>query len=138
MDRINKGFTIIELIVVVSIIGVLATIVLTNASSYKGKAKDVVIKEDMNNFFHLAQEYFDSHGNYGGFCNDNSTQVLFDAIPAYEGKKVKICQHDANKLMVCAKLNFPEDRSKAWCVDASGTKKEISAGDCEQGNDTCP
>jgi len=138
MNRIDKGFTIIELIVVISIIGILATIVLTNVNSYKGKAKDAIIKEDMNQFFQLAQEYYNNHGNYGGFCTDSLTQRLFDAIPAYEGKKIKICQHDANRWMVCANLNFPEDRSSAWCIDAGGTKKEISADDCAQGNDVCP
>jgi prepilin-type N-terminal cleavage/methylation domain-containing protein len=134
----GAGFTIIELITVISIIGILGFIVLTNVNLFRAKAKDAAIKEDMNLFFHYAQEYYESHGNYGGFCEIDPAKSLFDILPAYNAKKVKVCQHNANNWMVCAQLNYPEDRSRAWCIDANGIKKEISSVDCDQGNDTCP
>jgi len=137
-DNFTAGFTIIELIVVISIIAVLASIVLINTSSVGNKARDAAIKEDMNSFSQLALGYYESHGNYGGFCEDAATERLFNSIPAYDEKKEKYCQHDSDDWMVCAQLNFPEDRSKAWCIDKSGIRKQIDSADCQQGLKTCP
>lgn len=137
-DKFITGFTIVELIVVIAIIAVLASVVLINTSSVGNKARDAAIKEDMNSFFQLALEYYEKHKNYGGFCEDDATQALFDSIPAYGEKKEKYCQHDSDDWFVCAQLNFPEDRSKAWCIDKSGIRKQIDSDDCRQGVTTCP
>jgi general secretion pathway protein G len=134
----HSGFTIIELVVVIAIIGVLSSIVIVKTSSIKNKARDAAIKEDMNSFSRLALDYFEDHGNYGGFCESLDAETLFDAIPAYDEKKEKICQHDSDDWLVCAQLNFPEDRSKAWCIDKSGIRKQIDSADCQQGMTTCP
>lgn len=134
----DKAFTIIELIVVIAIISVLTSIVLVNVNSIRNKARDATIKEDMTSFFKLATDYLEQHGSYGGFCEDEKTRELFDSIPAYDAKKEKYCQHDSDDWFVCAQLNFPEDRSKAWCIDKSGTKKQIESEDCKQGIKTCP
>lgn len=134
----NKAFTIIELLVVIAVVAVLASIVLVNVSSIKSKARDATIKADMTSFFKLALDYYEQHGNYGGFCEDQATGDLFDSIPAYNGKKEKYCQHDSDDWFVCAQLNFPEDRSKAWCIDKSGVKKQINSDECQQGVKECP
>jgi len=138
MEQKKKGFTIIELLVVIAIISVLAGIVIVNIGSLRNKARDATIKEDMTSFFKLASDYYEEHGNFGGFCEDDTTEFLFDSIPAFDEKKEKYCQHDSDDWMVCAQLNFPEDRSKAWCIDRSGIRKEIATDDCKQGIKTCP
>jgi len=127
------GFTIIELIVVIAIIAVLAGIVLVNVSSFSYKARDSAIKADMNVFFNLALDYVVSHGNYGGFCSSGNTEVekLFNTLPAYDNVKAKQCSADNNDWVICSKLNIPEDRSTAWCIDKSGVKKEITSAQCE-------
>ena len=133
----RKAFTIIELIVVVGIISVLASIVVFNVSSIRNRARDATIKENMSSFFKLASDYWELHGNYGGFCEYSEARKLFDSIPAFNDKKEKYCQHDSDEWMVCAQLNFPDDRSRAWCIDATGIRREISADDCKQGNKDC-
>ena len=47
-NHISKGFTIIELIVVIAIIAVLAGIVLVNVTQYINKSKDASIEADMD------------------------------------------------------------------------------------------
>lgn len=44
----SKGFTIIELVVVIAIIAILATIVLIGISGYINKSRDASLKEDMH------------------------------------------------------------------------------------------
>lgn len=134
----DKAFTLVELMVIFAAISILATIVLVHINLARNKARDIAIKGDMSSFLGLAFDYRQQHGNYGGFCNDLATESLFDSIPAYNAKKEKYCQHDSDDWMVCAQLNYPEDRSKAWCVDKSGFSKQIDSSECKQGLKTCP
>ena len=46
----SKGFTIIELIVVIAIIAVLATIVLVNVTQYINRGKDAAIKGNLSSY----------------------------------------------------------------------------------------
>jgi prepilin-type N-terminal cleavage/methylation domain-containing protein len=130
--KLKKSFTIIELIVVIAVISVLSTIVLIKINSIRSKSKDAAIKQDMESFFVLSLEYFQQHeDDYGGFCNYDPVIRLFENLPAYDNVKTKQCSADSDDWVICSKLNFPEDRSSAWCIDNSGVKYEITAEQCE-------
>jgi len=62
----NKGFTIIELIVVIAIIAVLAAIVLTNVSGYINRAKEARASDDFNNIAKAIQIFYGQYGMYPG------------------------------------------------------------------------
>jgi prepilin-type N-terminal cleavage/methylation domain-containing protein len=68
----QKGFTIIELIVVIAIIAVLAAIVLVNVQSYSRKAKDAAMMADIKQISVLATDYFAGAGNgsYSGLFSN--------------------------------------------------------------------
>jgi len=65
----KKGFTIIELIVVIAIIAVLAAIVLVNVMQYVGKARDTAVMANLKQIAIPATTYYEDQGNYNGFCN---------------------------------------------------------------------
>jgi prepilin-type N-terminal cleavage/methylation domain-containing protein len=75
-----KGFTIIELIVVIAIIGVLATIVFTNISQYVNKSRVTTVKADMQKLLTSATEYINSNGDAAGFCVSADTTRIADTI----------------------------------------------------------
>lgn len=138
-----KGFTLIELLVVIAIIGILAAIVFINVASIRGRAKDAAVKMGIDQLSYLAQVYYDErNGNYGGFCNDDRVETVYDAIPGADcdknPKKCKVCHHDSDEWTVCVQLNVPEDKSKAWCLDSTGNKKQIDQADCEADITFCP
>ena len=67
--KTNKGFTIIELIVVIAIIAVLSAIVLTNVNGYQAKARDARRKADFHNLQTALELYRADHGDYPNtFC----------------------------------------------------------------------
>lgn len=64
MLNLKKGFTIIELIVVIAIIAVLAGIVIMNISSYTGKAKLQRVYTEANSIEKALNLFYTSYGDY--------------------------------------------------------------------------
>jgi prepilin-type N-terminal cleavage/methylation domain-containing protein len=60
-----NGFTLVELLVVVAILGVLASLALPKLSSAKDKAKLAGIRTDIRNMETIEESYFSNFGNYG-------------------------------------------------------------------------
>jgi len=52
--RLKKGFTLVELLVVISIVGMLSSIILINMSDVRIKAKYATAKEEISQFIRIA------------------------------------------------------------------------------------
>lgn len=63
-SRHNKSFTLIELMVVISIIGFLSTIVLVNISSVRAKARDAKRLQDMRQILTAIMLFYDKYGDF--------------------------------------------------------------------------
>ena len=62
--KLQKGFTIIELLIVIAIIGILAGLVLNNFQGAQAKARDVQRKTRMNSIYSKLEEYYNNNGGY--------------------------------------------------------------------------
>lgn len=58
----QKGFTLVELLVVISIIGVLATLVLLQLGTARAKARDAKRISDINQLRSGVEQYFEENG----------------------------------------------------------------------------
>ena len=60
----QKGFTLIELMIVIAIIGILAAIAIPNFLSYRQRAYDSAAQSDLKNLMTAQEAYFVDHDTY--------------------------------------------------------------------------
>jgi len=65
------GFTLIEILVVISIIGILATLVAANLNSARSRARDAERKSDLKNIQTALRLYFNDYDRYPGANSGN-------------------------------------------------------------------
>lgn len=70
LRRKAKGFTLIELMIVVAIIGILAAIAIPNFLKYQAKSKQSEAKQNLGSIYTTQIAYF---GENNRFCSDFST-----------------------------------------------------------------
>src|SRR3989344_8214590 len=124
-SRNKKGFTIIELLVVVAIIAVLTGIVLVNVTQYIGKSKNAAIKGDMSTILTNAAVYYDtqSPSTYVGFAATTPYTNPADAALASGGTVTS--SEIASAFCACSTMNTTssEPAGSTFCVDTTGYKK---------------
>lgn len=146
----QKGFTIIELIVVIAIIAVLAAIVLVNVTQYISKGKNSAIKGDMSTISTNAAVYFDgqSPSTYIGFCTGAtpSSTCTTPVAAAVGNGATGTCGTDSKQpceyesltaYCVTTTLNSVSGDTN-WCVDSTGYSGVPTAvGTCSATNIAC-
>jgi prepilin-type N-terminal cleavage/methylation domain-containing protein len=76
--NLSKGFTLVELLVVIGIIGTLATLVLVQLGSTRAKGRDVKRIADINQLRSGLESYFDDNGRYPA-----TTDLSSILVPSY-------------------------------------------------------
>ncbi len=121
----QKGFTIIELIVVVAIIAVLAAIVAVNVIQYIAKAKDASIIENLNTIATNATVYFLDNGEY----------LLFDGTDEYIIPAAEIDKNNGDNDIAeifetdvyCVSSSLVTNQSIRWCIDSTGVNMKSAS-----------
>lgn len=132
----KSGFTLIELMVIIAIIGILSTIILTFLSSARNKTKDANVKRELNHLktqanLNLPTGEVAVSCNAGVFLN-HLIKPLLDAISTN-----KLCAHsNGQDFIVIAGL--PSDSAKSWCVDSKNNSKQITTVNSLPADYTCP
>ncbi len=81
-SKVQAGFTIIELLIVIAIIGILATLVLTNFQGAQARGRDTVRSSDINSMFSKLEEYYNNNSGYpvGTAVTSAQAQTTFPGI----------------------------------------------------------
>ena len=153
MFKSSKGFTIIELIVVIAIIAVLAGIVLVNVMQYIGKSKDATIKEEASQLQTAANVWLNDPNNTAGDFSHVCGSPNFSKILSYMDKNTPTpdfgyigCGDNSispdncsnSQWAVIAILNAPStitgvSAGAIYCVDSSGNAKVLTSAEYNAG-----
>ena len=109
----QKGFTIIELIVVIAIIAVLAAIVLVNVTGYITKGKVAAEKGNLSGLATAETVYYDGAGSYLlGTVSAAYTTAVTSAGGTIDQSGV------SGSTGWCIKATLSD--ATIWCVDGTG------------------
>jgi len=132
MARTNSGFSLLELIIVVAIVGMLAAIVITVASSGRNKAADARILNDVRQLRWLAELAYESQG--GTFVNWSThpdiaadLTILTNDINDAHQSVVTISIGETEIQNFCVSAPTKRNSSRHFCIDASREIIETNA-----------
>jgi prepilin-type N-terminal cleavage/methylation domain-containing protein len=144
----NKGFTLIELIVVIAVIGVLSAIILFSVTQYINRGKDSNIAASLVVLIPAGEVYYNSASAYSGFCSSDAFKNTLSQMPTQSSdapcynsttNPAGVCcdvASDGQSWAACAR-EFTNN-SKAFCVDSRGIKREIQNSLCTNFISQCP
>ncbi len=144
MSRFDRaGFTIIELLIVIAIIGILTAIIITSVMVSRRKAVDNQIMNDVRQLRILAEEVYDSQAaSYLNWADSEAQPNLanqldrlladLDQIHNYTQTDVTDPQHvtitrDSQAQEFCISVPLYTDPSIIYCVDATGQYQKTSS-----------
>lgn len=143
-ERFNQGFTLVELLVVIGIIGILSSVVLGSLNSARSKSANAVIKSSLANARPQAELFYDVNGTnyYNGVCLAASVNgvesirrfveaanaVSITSVPPgyllssdQPDTRISVCHATSNAWAVSVPLKVPEGTALYFCVDSTGT-----------------
>ena len=132
-SKSKQGFTLIEMLVVVGIIGILSSVLLTALGPARDKAKDSRIIQQMNQLRSLAETIYD--GDYdgieelpsvGSIQNDNIRSLVDDIyLQGGEVYLYKSSSKGADSYIMFSKLNQKIEEegfliTQYYCLESGG------------------
>ena len=143
--RSNKGFTLIELMIVVAIIGILAAIAIPNFLRYQATSRQSEAKTNLGGIYVAESAYFSNIGSYANFAtigfvlSGGSNRYMYrisssESIPS--ATLINAADTNENANSACIKAAFIAGSftaSAAANLDSDATTDHWYVNDMKQG-----
>ncbi len=116
---LRKGFTLIELMVVIAVIGILSSLVLVTYPTAQGRANDGVIMSDADQIRVAAEVFYGINGSYSGLADDTDVAALVadaDSRNGADETDFVFVFPAAGFANYCASIEM--NSGQYWCVDS--------------------
>ncbi|MBI5133864.1 MAG: prepilin-type N-terminal cleavage/methylation domain-containing protein [Candidatus Taylorbacteria bacterium] len=151
MTYSRKGFTLVELLISIAIIGIISSIVLGNIASSKQKGTDALIKSNMHDARTAAELYYGDNGNsYAGVCGSipspnggktleynllkaqeawgTTTQPLNISLSTAGAFDIVTCHENGSNYAAETPLKGTSSGAPLmWCIDSGGAARIVTA-----------
>ena len=137
MNR-QKGFTLVEMLVVIAVIGILSATALTALGPARNKAKDARIISGLNQVRAIAETLYVSDYSVLGVGDIGDADANFGTLAVDIGANGGnlILTKDANSAGYAAYSKLASDSAKYFCVDSTGFAGQVSQAPVA-GDNTC-
>lgn len=133
----RSGFSLIEVIIVVAIIGILTGIILVGTARSRLKGQDTAIRNDVGQLRIMAEQVYDTQGasylnwhlhpdvqslvgQLVGDIDEKYGNVVPDTYPtSYPGSYETVLRYSQRK-DYCVSAPLRSDPGKYYCIDATG------------------
>lgn len=120
----SRGFTLVELLISIAIIGILASIVVVNVNDARTKGADAGIIQTIGNMRGQAEIYYDEALSYSGMCDDSSIQAGINKADEFNGLGGVVCVDGDDVAGAWAiEAQLVASSSQYYCVDYTGTSE---------------
>lgn len=140
--KTRKGFTIIELLIVVAIIGILATIIAVSVREASDRTRNTKIVTSVTQIRKVAEDIYLQEFTYEVLClagglNTGYNSVLLilkDDIEKYGGTNL-VCY--SSRYSYCVSVQMGGQQTKYFCIDDGGGSVESVTNVCTSSNIKC-
>ncbi len=138
LKKRQEGFTIVELLIVIVVIGILAAIVITTYAGIQAKARNAKRQTDLNSVQTNLEAYFQSNGHYPSYADLNSPTWVaanmksLDLTALLDPSATCVQSSTTNCLVNAATAPTSAGNYDYYPVDSTG-----SSANCEATDTTC-
>ncbi len=154
MNSFKKGFTLLELLVVVAIIAIIVSVTLVSLNDSRNKGADAAVKSNLSTIRGQSELFYSNNDNKflppGGSTFDiascpgydpsgtnmfSSDKTISNAITeaVRRGANGSSCYNSALYWAIAVGLKSNPNRS--WCIDSGGDSKEVASAPATAIND---
>jgi len=126
----EKGFTLIELMIVVAIIGILAAIAIPNFMNYQCKAKQSEAKSNLGNIRTAQEAYYAEYDNYTNSLPAIGFSTKGSARYSYSVSGLVTSAVATDDAFTASATGASVGKGDAWTITNGGTLSVASNG-CE-------
>lgn len=125
LNKNQRGFTIVELLIVIVVIGILAALVITTFNGIQQKGRDTERQTDIKALHGQLEAYYAQNGRYPTLTDMNTDTFRSTSMKGLDDEALQDPKGSAQTLVAA-----PAANSYAYAVTPTGCDNTTTGGDC--------